>query len=481
MARTNSSNCGSSDWNQTFSYDRFGNITKTGNPGITWNPGYTSGTNRYLGASTYDANGNLKFDTFHNYTWNTDNKPVTIDGTTITYDAFNNPVEKNASGVINEILYTPLGKTATMNGQAVVKFFVPLPGGAGFERIQASNFNLFHHKDGLGSSRFVSRQATRLSYYDVSYAPFGEDYNGSGTSAELNFTGQRQDLVAGTYDFPAREYNPKQGRWISPDPAGLGAVDITNPQSWNRYAYVLNNPLSLTDPSGMCPGDESGDASSDCSDLGTTSGTLADGTSTPTTSTITTCYIGCVDSSPGTDAGSFGSLDSLTPAGSTLGNGDVAAGALAQGIFNGPGMGSFWNATNSFVNQSIAGMAVGGVTGGAIGYGLGEFVGGFIEGYSAEGTTAVGRWMFPSELRAMQQTGLVQEGTNGVTHITVPPNPAAWTPASPGRVFAQFDVPSGCIRCLGPNGWAQIYGPSSIFADYYGIMEMPQATNIIPW
>ena len=42
-----------------------------------------------------------------------------------------------------------------------------------------------------------------------------------------------------------------KGRWISPDSAGLGAVDLTNPQSLNRYAYVLNNPTTLTHPSGL--------------------------------------------------------------------------------------------------------------------------------------------------------------------------------------------------------------------------------------
>ena len=48
-----------------------------------------------------------------------------------------------------------------------------------------------------------------------------------------------------------REYSPSQGRWWTPDPAGLAAVDPSNPQSWNRYAYVNGSPLNSTDPLGL--------------------------------------------------------------------------------------------------------------------------------------------------------------------------------------------------------------------------------------
>ncbi|HLB87205.1 MAG TPA: RHS repeat-associated core domain-containing protein, partial [Terriglobales bacterium] len=79
--------------------------------------------------------------------------------------------------------------------------------------------------------------------------PYGENYAETGTT-DRNFTGQNQDTTADLYDFLFREYHPTQGRWLSPDPLG---GDISNPQSLNRYAYVLNNPTSLIDLLGLCP------------------------------------------------------------------------------------------------------------------------------------------------------------------------------------------------------------------------------------
>ena len=93
----------------------------------------------------------------------------------------------------------------------------------------------------------------------------------------------------------------------------------------------------------------------------------------------------------------------------------------------------------------------------------------------------VGRWMSPQELELMQAEGRVQESfSEGVTSVTVPPNPTAWNAAGAGggSVFAEFDVPSGSVMNISPNGWGKIYGPNSIFGPKLGITEMPPATNI---
>jgi len=55
----------------------------------------------------------------------------------------------------------------------------------------------------------------------------------------------------GEFASPTRRLAAPQGRWQVPDPAGLAAVDPSNPQSWNRYAYVMNNPATSTDPLGL--------------------------------------------------------------------------------------------------------------------------------------------------------------------------------------------------------------------------------------
>lgn len=61
-------------------------------------------------------------------------------------------------------------------------------------------------------------------------------------------TGKERDQESGNDYFGARCYASTMGRFLSPDPLG---AHLENPQSLNRYAYALNNPLTNTDPTGL--------------------------------------------------------------------------------------------------------------------------------------------------------------------------------------------------------------------------------------
>jgi RHS repeat-associated protein len=66
----------------------------------------------------------------------------------------------------------------------------------------------------------------------------------------MRFTGQERDSETGNDNFKARYYSSSLGRFITPDPLGNFVADPTNPQSWDMYAYALNNPLRYIDPTG---------------------------------------------------------------------------------------------------------------------------------------------------------------------------------------------------------------------------------------
>jgi RHS repeat-associated protein len=279
LGRVASANCGASTWSQTFSYDPFGNITKTvpgGSTGTTFEPtyDYTNYTNRIISSPfIYNSNnGDMTADTNHAYSWDTENKLTEIDsglsnGICQIYDALGRVVEQDRGSTCTagstEIVYSPSGtKLALMNDSTLVKAFVPLPGGA--QAIYTSSGQNYRHPDWLGSSRLTST-SSRTFFYDGAYAPFGENYVPLGTQ-DLSFTGQNQDTessssggAGGLYDFLYREHSPVQGRWLSPDPSGLAAVNANDPQSWNRYAYVGNRPLNSVDMLGLdefCDPDE---------------------------------------------------------------------------------------------------------------------------------------------------------------------------------------------------------------------------------
>jgi RHS repeat-associated protein len=274
MVRVTSANCGSAA-SQTFSFDPFGNVNKSGSP-YSFNPTYSESTNRIQGVSgtnaTYDSNGNATYDTYHHFTWDANGHTISVDAglsgaVSLTYDALGRMVEQSRSGASTQIVYAPTGqKFALMSGQTLQKAMVPLPGNA-FGVYNSSGLLYYAHPDFLGTVRLATTPSRAL-YFDTAYAPFGETYASMGTldpayTGMMNDTSHRQDTANGLYDFPAREYST-QGRWPNPDPLGKDASCAKNPQTQNLYAYVGGNPLSYTDPTGMMmnmdPGDGGGES-----------------------------------------------------------------------------------------------------------------------------------------------------------------------------------------------------------------------------
>ena len=248
LARLLSANC-SPTFAQTFSYDAFGNISKSGS--FNYNPGYNA-SNRAL-TSTYDAVGNTLNDGSNSYSYNADGRPVTVGSTQIVNDAFGRMVEYDNGSSHSQVVYDPQGtRLAKMSGQTLQEYMLPLAGGVQAV-FNSSGLWYYRHADWLGSSR-LALDTNGNPYAGRAYAPFGETYAETG-AADRSFTGQTQDVIAGStgiYDFLLRQHSAAQGRWLVPDPAGLAVVNLTNPQTWNRYAYVANNPLSNVDPLGLC-------------------------------------------------------------------------------------------------------------------------------------------------------------------------------------------------------------------------------------
>ncbi len=69
-------------------------------------------------------------------------------------------------------------------------------------------------------------------------------------SKSHKFTGKERDIESGLDDFVARHYASSLGRFMQPDPLFATPLHVVNPQRWNMYAYVVNNPTNYIDPDG---------------------------------------------------------------------------------------------------------------------------------------------------------------------------------------------------------------------------------------
>lgn len=115
-------------------------------------------------------------------------------------------------------------------------------------------------KDSLGSVIGTINSAAGSKLVSSSFDAWGRERNANGsaitdsslfalmkTVTQRGFTGHEQVNSVGLIHMNGRMYDPTLGRFISADPIVQAPNDL---QSYNRYAYVRNNPLTLTDPSG---------------------------------------------------------------------------------------------------------------------------------------------------------------------------------------------------------------------------------------
>ena len=113
----------------------------------------------------------------------------------------------------------------------------------------ATNVFVFYQSDPLRSTAMeTDSNGVPCQHYE--YSSFGQDRFTASTSVfpiSRRFTGQVKDEETGLYYYGARYYDPLLGRFIQPDDE---IPNLFNPQSLNRYSYVLNNPLRYTDPTG---------------------------------------------------------------------------------------------------------------------------------------------------------------------------------------------------------------------------------------
>jgi RHS repeat-associated protein len=196
---------------------------------------------------SYDNAGDMTADGVTSYVWNGAALLKTVGSTTYTYDGDAKRVKKSSG---TYYWFSPSGSVLaeTDTSGTTQNEYIYFGGNRTARRDASSGLVYYYLQDQIGTSRVIATSAGTMCY-DADYTPFGQELAYTTTcSQNYKFTGTERDTETANDHTWFRGYEWNLGRWMSPDPL---AGDVTNPQSLNRYAYVLNNPTNFVDPLGL--------------------------------------------------------------------------------------------------------------------------------------------------------------------------------------------------------------------------------------
>ena len=252
-------------WGMAESYDRFGNRwSQTATAGTVPQPSLTFGTNGVNSSTTnrpngynYDSSGNMTAEPpTNNMTYDGENRMTAFSGNggsaSYTYDGNGLRVVKSGGGTTTVTIFAGSSVIAEYdNGVAPTspsREYIYNPAGGsttGLLAMISGGAATYYHQDAL-SVRLTTNASGAIVTQDGTF-PFGESWYQLGAANKWFFTSYQRDSESGLDYALARYYDSRTGTFLMTDPIAGKPGD---PQSWNRYAYVHNNPIMVTDPSG---------------------------------------------------------------------------------------------------------------------------------------------------------------------------------------------------------------------------------------
>jgi RHS repeat-associated protein len=254
---------GNSTYNITFDYTHDGSSGQYGNMHCTAAAG-TCNTTLAFNASTnrinttgygYDLAGDQTQGGGISYQYDAEQRVTGANNSgsawTATYNALGQAVQGTWPSGPVDVLWDPNGTWLGYTGGGVWNATVNL-GGRALAYVVPGAYTSFMHANALNSTTMETPYNGGTPVSDMLYYPQGQIWQDP-QAQDYQFAGAfYMDWLTSADVTPNRFYRYDLGRWLTPDPAGVSAVNPSNPQTWNMYAYVTNNPTTLNDPSGLC-------------------------------------------------------------------------------------------------------------------------------------------------------------------------------------------------------------------------------------